>query len=274
MHVQLANKQIGAWADLHDRRIPYLPYNTHKVLSYIRYKSSIGPWHTAVPPPHFCLFVYAISHISLQCVYIGHTAQAPIARLRKHMTDALAMVDYSRFHHMLRCTVLVDWFIVPLEFQATETAACVRERHWWFAFRARALNDVPPAIPQKEDEKRNGSRNRKLVLGLRDLGVARRAQDWASVMAIKGWVLALGRETGIPIVQVPPIVVSNLTPDMKRMSTCAVRHLVRQTKQPHRERRAILSRVRLVRKVPYTAVKIFQKHSRARGVHDRRRVCA
>ena len=205
MHVHLANKHIGAWADIHDRRIPYLPYNTHKVLSCIRYKSSIGPWFSSVPPPHFV--VYAIMHISLQCVYIGHTAQALISRLRKHMTDALAMVDCSHFHHMLRCTVLADWFIVPLEFQSTETAACVRERHWWFVFRARVLNDVPPAIPQGEGEKHKGSRNRKLVLGLRDLSVARVAQDWAAVKAIKGWVSALGREAGIPIVQIPPIVV-------------------------------------------------------------------
>ena len=49
------------------------------------------------------------------------------------------------------------------------------------------------------------------------------------------------------------------------MLTCAVRHLVRQTKRPHWERQAILSRIRLVRKVPYTAVKIFQKHPRAFG---------
>ena len=152
------------------------------------------------------------------------------------MTDALAMVDCSHVHHMLRCTVLADWFIVPLEFQSTKTAACMRERHWWFVFRARALDDVPPAIPQSEGEKHKGSRNRKLVLGLRDLGVARVAQDWAAVNAIKGWVSALGREAGIPIVQIPPIVVSNLTPDMKRMLTCAVRYLVRKTKRPHWER--------------------------------------
>ena len=52
MHDHLSNKRIGAWAQLHQKRYDFLPYQSHPVLRYLRYRSTIGPWRVGVPPPH------------------------------------------------------------------------------------------------------------------------------------------------------------------------------------------------------------------------------
>ena len=52
MHDHLSNKKIGAWAQLHQKRYDFLPYQSHPVLRYLRYRSTIGPWRVGVPPPH------------------------------------------------------------------------------------------------------------------------------------------------------------------------------------------------------------------------------
>ena len=95
---------------------------THHTL-YLRYRSTIGPWRVGVPLAHFV--VYATLHIYMLCGYVGHTVQALAPRLRKHMTDAAAMTDESRFQSMLWATRCCDWFIIPLQLCSTEFEACV-----------------------------------------------------------------------------------------------------------------------------------------------------
>ena len=131
-----------------------------------------------VVPAHFV--VYAILHIHMWCVYVGHTVQAFASGLRKHMTDAAAMRDESRFPFMLRATRCCDWFIIPLEFCKAEFEACVCERSWWFQLRKFAVNDVPPAIPSPSPDAPlpKSSRSGRLVHMLQEIRCARVVKDW------------------------------------------------------------------------------------------------
>ena len=74
--------------------------------------SRVHKWQTCVPPPFE--YIYAVLHCHMLCVHIGRTTHALIKRLRKHITTALAHIEGSRFHEMLRSTDLADWMIVPL----------------------------------------------------------------------------------------------------------------------------------------------------------------
>ena len=72
---------------------------------------------------------------------------------------------------------------------------------------------------------------------------------------------ALGRSLGIPLIHTPPILVPNLTPAVKLHIGIIIKYLVRQTKRPRWEREALISNIRIVKTVPFTPIKIFQKFS-------------
>ena len=127
----------------------WLPWKHLKSLREIRRLSFVDFWHICCTPPAFC--VYVIHHLYYSVVYVGITHQAPVRRLRKHMTDALASTDGSSLHEFMTRSNLEDRGIAPLEYVNDSWWAAVRERHWWYVFRRWALNDVAPGIPDREN---------------------------------------------------------------------------------------------------------------------------
>ena len=106
IHRAAEEKNIGKWAQLQQKRIKFLPYDTHKGLQEARRLSFVHRWYVAVTPPHF--LVYVIFNIHMGILYIGQTHLAADQRLRKHLTDAAAGVDCSALHKLMASSAVGD----------------------------------------------------------------------------------------------------------------------------------------------------------------------
>ena len=94
--VGLHAKNFGRWAELMQEHHTYLPCSTQKGLCEVHRPSFVHVWRVAVTPPQF--LIYDIYDLNLGILYVGLTHMAPVHRLRKHMTDALAGVDGVSLH--------------------------------------------------------------------------------------------------------------------------------------------------------------------------------
>ena len=74
IHRAAESKNIGKWAQLQQKRIEFLLYDTQKDLQEAPQPSYVQRWCIAVTPPHFLMYV--IFNLYMGILYVGHTHQA------------------------------------------------------------------------------------------------------------------------------------------------------------------------------------------------------
>ena len=167
MGVVLLAKNLGCWAKLMQERHTYLPYSTHKGLREVRRLGFVHAWRVSVTPPHY--LIYAIYHLNLGIMYTGLTHMAPMQRLRKHMTDALAGTDGASLHRIILTVEMAGWGIAVLEHVDTMWWAGIREHAPWFELRKWVVNDVAPRFPQEGKPRANHWHHQKVLRLLKEI---------------------------------------------------------------------------------------------------------
>ena len=257
MRQALNAKDLGHWAELLQKRVDYLPYETHPIIRMLRAISRTHAWHTSVTPA--TALIYIAIHAHLLVCYAGRTTLATTQRLRKHVTTTQAGTKDSSFHDLSRNTTELHWTLVLVELVDSQQLACYGERSSWHRVQKWAADDTAPALPSNTAAVPAAQHTKQLQTTLCQAQIGCVNRDYAHAAILNKDVERIASRLNVPLCRPASVTVPYMTPIERSSIQQIVKRMIRHTQRSSWERLAIWARIRVIPSSPLTVHRAFER---------------